>query len=403
MWLCQIWFYCFAVGLFVIQLYLVSWIFKLKKVNKALSKLQYVEFLILILDTYEKLKYGSDLGCERKFCFFKLRNCKHGVAVYQEGEDWVEWIWGRQSLAGAWGTFYAVCGHKCCLGSCIYDSEVKRRPLGYIKFACFWHVDGIASHKTKWNHRNDMNRGAKLWDWARDTPGQWGFGDEEPTEEKEQLLNRSKFESSILKAKRRASQGWENKASTEEKGVGWIRHEGAVLVVQGLGIRLPGPRTRVRALAGDWDPTCWRAAKPVSHNSRGDWQHNRRCHVLQLRPSATKESLEKKQRHEEIWGIDRCAHYLDCGMVLQVYMYPSHMLHVTHMQFLYHLFLNKWSCSVVSDSLWPHGLSMGFSRQEYWSRLPFPSPGDLPHPGTEPGSPTTMLYHLSHQRSPISQ
>ena len=32
-------------------------------------------------------------------------------------------------------------------------------------------------------------------------------------------------------------------------------------------------------------------------------------------------------------------------------------------------------------------LSMGFSRQEYWSRLPFPSPGDLPHPGTEPRSP----------------
>ena len=38
------------------------------------------------------------------------------------------------------------------------------------------------------------------------------------------------------------------------------------------------------------------------------------------------------------------------------------------------------SHSVVSDSLWPHGphqapLSMGFSRQEYWSGLPFPSPG----------------------------
>ena len=31
--------------------------------------------------------------------------------------------------------------------------------------------------------------------------------------------------------------------------------------------------------------------------------------------------------------------------------------------------------------------SMGFSRQEYWSELPFPSPGDLPDPGIEPGSP----------------
>ena len=30
--------------------------------------------------------------------------------------------------------------------------------------------------------------------------------------------------------------------------------------------------------------------------------------------------------------------------------------------------------------------SMGFSRQESWSGLPFPSPGDLPEPGIEPGS-----------------
>jgi len=31
---------------------------------------------------------------------------------------------------------------------------------------------------------------------------------------------------------------------------------------------------------------------------------------------------------------------------------------------------------------------MGFSRQEYWSGLPFPSPEDLPDPGIKPGSPT---------------
>ena len=33
-------------------------------------------------------------------------------------------------------------------------------------------------------------------------------------------------------------------------------------------------------------------------------------------------------------------------------------------------------------------LSMGVSRQEYWSGLPFPPPGDLPDPGIEPASPT---------------
>ena len=32
-------------------------------------------------------------------------------------------------------------------------------------------------------------------------------------------------------------------------------------------------------------------------------------------------------------------------------------------------------------------LCMGFSRQEYWSGLPFPSPGDLPDPGVKPVSP----------------
>ena len=38
--------------------------------------------------------------------------------------------------------------------------------------------------------------------------------------------------------------------------------------------------------------------------------------------------------------------------------------------------------------------SMGFSRQEYWSGLPFPSPGDLPDPGIEPGSPTLQADTL---------
>jgi len=50
------------------------------------------------------------------------------------------------------------------------------------------------------------------------------------------------------------------------------------------------------------------------------------------------------------------------------------------------------SCSVVSDSVTPQTvahqvpLSMGFSRQEYWSRLPFLSLGDLPDPGIKPRS-----------------
>ena len=50
------------------------------------------------------------------------------------------------------------------------------------------------------------------------------------------------------------------------------------------------------------------------------------------------------------------------------------------------------SRSVVSDSMTPWTvalqapLSMGFSRQEYWSGLPCPPPGDLPNPGVKPTS-----------------
>ena len=49
------------------------------------------------------------------------------------------------------------------------------------------------------------------------------------------------------------------------------------------------------------------------------------------------------------------------------------------------------SCLTLCDAMdyiaYQAPLSMGFSRQEYWSGLPFPSPGDLPNPGIELRSP----------------
>ena len=42
-------------------------------------------------------------------------------------------------------------------------------------------------------------------------------------------------------------------------------------------------------------------------------------------------------------------------------------------------------------------LSMEFSRHEYWSGLPFPSPGDLPNPGIEPESPTLQADALTFE------
>ena len=52
------------------------------------------------------------------------------------------------------------------------------------------------------------------------------------------------------------------------------------------------------------------------------------------------------------------------------------------------LFAILWTVSYKAP------LSMEFSRQEYWSGLPFPSPGDLPDPGIEPGSPALQVDAL---------
>ena len=52
------------------------------------------------------------------------------------------------------------------------------------------------------------------------------------------------------------------------------------------------------------------------------------------------------------------------------------------------LFATPWTVVYQSSQ------SMGFSRQEYWTGLPFPSPGDLPNPGIEPGSPTCQADAL---------
>ena len=49
---------------------------------------------------------------------------------------------------------------------------------------------------------------------------------------------------------------------------------------------------------------------------------------------------------------------------------------LSHVQF----FANPWTVSLQAP------LSMGFTRQEYWSGLPFPTPEDLPDPGFEPAS-----------------
>ena len=55
------------------------------------------------------------------------------------------------------------------------------------------------------------------------------------------------------------------------------------------------------------------------------------------------------------------------------------------------LFATPWTVAYHAPS------SMRFSRQEYWSGLPFPSPGNLPNPGIKPGSPALEADALTSE------
>ena len=61
------------------------------------------------------------------------------------------------------------------------------------------------------------------------------------------------------------------------------------------------------------------------------------------------------------------------------------------------LFATPWTVTCQAP------LSMGFSSQEYWSGLPFPSPGDLPNPGIQPGSPALYTDALPSELTIIVQ
>ena len=60
------------------------------------------------------------------------------------------------------------------------------------------------------------------------------------------------------------------------------------------------------------------------------------------------------------------------------------------------LFATPWTVAYQAPP------SMGFSRQEYWSGLPIPSPGDLPDPGIKPESPAFQYFIKYKVVSPMS-
>ena len=97
-------------------------------------------------------------------------------------------------------------------------------------------------------------------------------------------------------------------------------------------------------------------------------------------------SLTKSKIVNVVLLYSSLAHYLT---------YSRYKIVFNHVQ----LFATPWTVAHQAP------LSVGFSRQEYWSRLPFPPRGDLPDPGIEPSSPKSPALQadslpLSHWGTP---
>ena len=78
--------------------------------------------------------------------------------------------------------------------------------------------------------------------------------------------------------------------------------------------------------------------------------------------------------HEVLTGLRLCL----VSLALSYYSVRKKVKSLSHVW----LFATPWTVALQAP------LSLGFSRREYWSVLPFPSPEHLPDPGIEPGSPT---------------
>ena len=93
---------------------------------------------------------------------------------------------------------------------------------------------------------------------------------------------------------------------------------------------------------------------------------------------------------------DWCVSISSCCVCVCVCVCARARVH-THM-FSHSVMSNSFATSWTLAHQAP--LSMGFSRQKYWSRLPFPSPGDLLDPGIEPTPLVPLVYHCATWEAP---
>ena len=87
-----------------------------------------------------------------------------------------------------------------------------------------------------------------------------------------------------------------------------------------------------------------------------------------------RERQRENSNYHRILSREVVCYWLTCIFIFSKLMLLSHFSRVQ-------LCATPWTAAYQAP------LSMGFSRQEHWSGLPFPSPGDLPDPVMEPGSP----------------
>ena len=120
--------------------------------------------------------------------------------------------------------------------------------------------------------------------------------------------------------------------------------------------------------------------------------------IERRRPSASQGGRPQRNQPCQCHDLGRLAH----GIAEHYFLLVKPPCGILHLMACVHVV-----ASVLSDSatLWTilhqAPLSMGVSRQEYWSALPFSPPGNLPGPGTEPMSPVALA--LQPDSSPLSR
>ena len=107
----------------------------------------------------------------------------------------------------------------------------------------------------------------------------------------------------------------------------------------------------------------------------------------------------RKSPYEAVCYFPNCN--LSNHLYFQMYSHIASVLLDTMCPLSIFIFFKSLSCVRLFVTSWTAAhqapQSMGFSRQEYWSGLPFPSPGDLPNPGIKPGSPTLEADALTSE------